>query len=43
MLNVTDQCCISPATCKGGFSYHPEICHENVIYVTGHVSCKSKT
>ena len=23
MLNVTDQYCISPATSKGGFSFHP--------------------
>ena len=43
MLNVTDQYCSSPATSKGGFSCHPGICHGSVIYVTGHVSRKSKT
>ena len=42
MLNVTDQYCISPATSKGGFSCHPGICHEGVIYVTGHVSHESE-
>ena len=38
MLNVTDHYCISPATSKGGFPVIRVICHESVIYVTGHVS-----
>ena len=41
MLNVTDHYCISPATSKGGQEGFPVIrviCHESVIYVTGHVS-----
>ena len=40
MLNVTDQySCISPATSKikEGFPVIRVICHESVIYVTGHV------
>ena len=38
MLNVTDHYCISPAISKGGFPVIRVICHESVIYVTGHVS-----
>ena len=40
MLNVTDHSCISPATSKGGFSYHPgdlsRKCH------LCHGACKSQ-
>ena len=42
MLNVTDHYCISPATSKGGFPVIRVICHESVIYVTGHVSHRSE-
>ena len=42
MLNVTDHYCISPATSKGGFPVTRVICHESVIYVTGHVSHRSE-
>ena len=41
MLNVTDHYCISPAISKGGFPVIRVICHESVIYVTGHVSHRS--
>ena len=42
MLNVTDHYCISPATSKGGFPVIRVICHESVIYVTGHVGHRSE-
>ena len=42
MLNVTDHYCISPATSKGAFPVIRVICHESVIYVTGHVSHRSE-
>ena len=42
MLNVTDHYCISPAISKGGFPVIRVICHESVIYVTGHVSYRSE-
>ena len=42
MLNVTDHYCISPAISKGGFPVIRVICHESVIYVTGHVSHRSE-
>ena len=43
MLNVTDHYCISPATTsKGGFPVIRVICHESVIYVTGHVGHRSE-
>ena len=42
MLYVTDHYCISPATSKGGFPVIRVICHESVIYVTGHVSHRSE-
>ena len=42
MLNVTNHYCISPATSKGGFPVIRVICHESVIYVTGHVSHRSE-
>ena len=42
MLNVTYHYCISPATSKGGFPVTRVICHESVIYVTGHVSHRSE-
>ena len=42
MLNVTDHYRISPATSKGGFPIIQVICHESVIYVTGHVSHRSE-
>ena len=43
MLNVTDHYCISPAASKGGFPVNRVICHESVIYVTGHVSQRSES
>ena len=43
MLNVTDHYCISPATSKGGSPVIRVICHESVIYVTGHVLPRTQT
>ena len=43
MLNVTDHYCISPAISKGGFPVIRVICHESVIYVTGHASHRSES
>ena len=42
MLDVTDRYGISPAISKGGFPVIRVICHESVIYVTGHVSHRSE-
>ena len=42
-LNVTDQCCISPATSKGGFSCsHRGDLSRKCHYVTGDVSRESE-
>ena len=38
MLNVTDQCFISPATSKGGFSFNLGDLSRSVIDVTCHVT-----